>query len=144
MPSRRLGEVLEERGLLDTVQVQRVLSRQFVDNRPFGRIAAEMFDLDAGELYQAIAEHLLEDADRVDARTVELEQDALDELTAEQARTHLVLPASIDDGELICLVSEQHAAEAVELLDEVVFRPFRFHIGETSAIADRLEAVYDA
>lgn len=119
----RPGDLFEERGLLTPDQVDAVMRRQRRTGESFGRLAEQVFGVDAAAVEAAIASRsagLL--------RTLDLEHEFIDRravqmVSPRQAWQFRVLPVRFEADELLVATVEVHLRRALRFLTAVVGVP---------------------
>lgn len=114
---QRIGELLVRYGELSSEELSTILAEQRRDYRPFGRIAADMFDISESAIWNAWSEQYAEYCPRIQLDEQFQEPAVLDELTAEEAWEFHLLPLRCQDGDLILITSENHLPKALHFLD---------------------------
>lgn len=143
MQSERIGEILIERGVLTEAQVQQVLRRQTVDERPFGQLAEEIFRVPLSEIAAAIAEQILADCPYVNLVRERTDDACLSLISARDAWECLVLPLRLDGGVLVCATTVETLPNAIELIQREVPNPFRFVIADIRLLEQFIAERYD-
>lgn len=117
---KRIGELLVSYGELTTADLSLINAEQKRYYRPFGKIAAEMFNVSENALWQAWAEQYAAYCPRINIS----EQAPLThlglrkEITAAQAHHYHLLPLCYHDGDLILVTAIEYLADALRFLDE--------------------------
>lgn len=114
---RRIGELLVHYGELSVEELNMILAEQRREYRPFGRIAAEMFQIHETAIWRAWAEQYSEYAPRVNLNEQFRDSAVLDELSSDEAWKYHLLPLRAHDGDLIMVTSKKHLPVALHFLD---------------------------
>ena len=114
--SRRIGEILVERGILTTQNVERALIEQGRTGMPILSTVLRLGWADEGELVAVLSEQL--GVPGVDLSTSVIASDILGLVPHEVARAHHILPLSLQEKSLQLAVANP-ASPAV--LDEIAF-----------------------
>jgi len=114
---QRIGELLVRYGELSNEELSTILAEQRRDYRPFGRIAADMFDISESAIWNAWSEQYAEYCPRIQLDDQLQEPAVLNELTSDEAWEFYLLPLRCQDGDLILVTSEDHLPKALQFLD---------------------------
>ena len=109
---KRLGEILQEKGLVKASQVVDAVRLQQESGEVLGRILCNMGYLREEDLYDVLAEQL--GMTRVRLDEVELSQEILSVLTPDFVREHRIIPLSRSDTTLVCATCEPMDFSAIE------------------------------
>lgn len=126
MHAQRIGAILAERGTLTQAQVKRVLSTQRQNDRPFGQVVEDLFNIPVRDIAEALSEHILADSPFVKLVDERLDEACLDLIQPRDAWESLVLPMRFEAGELLCATTVETLSNAIELIQRAVPQPFRF------------------
>lgn len=125
-----LGRVLVEQGQLSATQVDELLALQATDRRRLGMLATERFGVAPEVISEAVVELHRRRSPEVRLATEPFDPQCLHLFTPQQAWDHLVMPLRVADGELIIATTEETLASAIDVVDEVTHRPYRFVLAE--------------
>lgn len=132
LPSHVIGQILVEHELLTQQQVTTALRVQQAEpqQRPLGVIAADLFDVDAEAITDALAEQAARRSPPARLARERFDDSCLALIDAEEAWDHLVLPLRMERGTLVCATTYGTLPTAMRLLQRRVYLPFRFVIAE--------------
>lgn len=120
----KIGEILVERGLLTSKQVDQILSEQRASSRPFGDLAERMFGVDAKAVEDAWVMQYLQTVGTTDLEEVEQDVECLRLLNRRQAWQFHLLPMNREGGELALATDEANVVRALNFatrsIDETV------------------------
>lgn len=143
MRSRRIGELLIQRGLLDEAQVNRILEHQAMEPQPFGQLAASMIGIEPHEVWYALAEQILTRSTVINLIDQPFDPLALQHLSARDAWDCLVLPLRYDGEQLICATTVETLPSAIGLLETAIDVPFDIVLAEIRPLEQFIAERYD-
>jgi len=138
----KLGEILIDQGVLTYEQVTRVLARQMYDDRPFGQIAADAFDIEERVIWQTVAEQVLMNAESVNISTETWTKEALRAISAHDAWTYRLLPLRYEHGELVIATSAYELPGALSLIEREVYDNHRIVIADAKVLEQTIAERY--
>lgn len=138
----RLGELLVAQGVMTEREVERVLSRQQQDGRPFGALAEEICGVDPSLIEAAWIDQYRQIQATSRRTLATAEPEALALVDARQAWQFRLLPLSIDDEALVAATTTQHMARAARFASAVLGRTVIFTIVDSEELAAALERHY--
>lgn len=130
MCDRRIGMLLVQRGAMTQEQVERVLDRQRIEHRPFGKLAKQMFDINDRAIAHAWAEQVGHLCRHVDLACEPNDPSMLALLKPAEAFTRRALPLRLDAGVLIVASTITDLPEAAVLLGMRTGRPIEFVLAD--------------
>ena len=139
---RRLGEILEQQGVLTSDQVRDVIKRQRSTHRPFGALAEEMFGIDPEQVEAAWAKQYAENAQWIDPRNACFCDAVRTIVTNRQAWQFRALPVRFDGADLVIATSPKHLLRAVRFVSRCLTKPCYLVLCEDTALGAALEARY--
>ena len=140
-PGWRLGDLLVERGLVTTEQVEQALVLQRVSGHRLGEVLIDMGVLGERGLVDALAEFF--DMPVADLRTESPEAEATALVPEEIARQHLAVPIRVaSDG--LQVAAAEPTDELRFLLAETTGRPVRLMLAPVSDIRRAIDTNYRA
>ena len=138
----RLGELLVAQGVMTEREVERVLSRQQQDGRPFGALAEEICGVDPSLIEAAWIDQYRQIQATSRQTLATAEPDALALVDARQAWQFRLLPLAIDDDALVAATTTQHMARAARFASAVLGRTVIFTVVDSEELAAALERHY--
>lgn len=138
----RIGELLVRYGELSSEELSMILAEQRRSYRPFGRIASEMFDVHETAIWRAWSEQYAQYCPTIDLETEYRDPAVSDELNAEDAWEHRLLPLRKHDGELIMVTTIQKLALALHFIDKAFEHTVTVWLAEQNQLEATLEEVY--
>jgi type IV pilus assembly protein PilB len=114
--TRRIGDVLMDRGLLTEDGLRRALVRQHSSRKPLVEVLLEMDAVDRGDLRQTLAEHL--DVPAIDLETTAGDPTILDIVPKDKAFRLGVIPLFLIESQLTVAMAEPND---LAKLDELRF-----------------------
>lgn len=135
----RLGEILVQRGVMTSEQVEQLLDEQAETCRPFGVLAEERFGVSGKLVEQAWAEQYANTAPQCDPNACEPDPAALELVTRRQAWQFRVLPLRFDGPEIILATTQADLPRAVRFGTNFIHRPCSFVICEPEQLDRALE-----
>ncbi len=112
--SIRLGDLLVRKGVLTDAQRLCVLEYQHFTGRPFGEIAEKLYGVSPAAVEDAWAFQYSTIAPQVDARTEEVDPEALRLIDRRQAWQFRLLPLRYDGRELMVCTTPEHLVRAMK------------------------------
>jgi type IV pilus assembly protein PilB len=145
MTPKRIGQLLVEQGFISEDQVDQVLEAQSTadTHRPFGEIAAEMFDLDRPLIEQMIADYVASHAPDAELAMERFEESAAQLVQAAEAWETLVLPIRVVAGRLRCATTYETLTEALDLLQHRTSLPLDIVLAEVGPLERFISERYD-
>lgn len=131
---QRMGELLVNYGELSPGQLQSILAEQSRDYRPFGRIAADLCDVEEAVIWRAWADQYARWCPRISLDREFRDPELISQIAAEDARRLRLLPLREQDGDLILITSEPHLADALKFVDMNLDRPAVLWLAEVDAL----------
>lgn len=138
----RLGDILVERGVITGSQRDQILKAQIRNPRPFGELAERMFNVSPAEVEDAWAEQYASCAERVDPRTMRIDDRLLPLLDRRQAWQFGLLPVRSDGEELVVCTTRHHLVRALKFAGWTMTAPCYFVLAEPKALGEALTRYY--
>jgi len=138
----RLGELLVAQGVMTEREVERVLSRQKQDGRPFGALAEEICGIDPSLIEAAWIDQYRQIQATSRQTLSNPDPKALALVDARQAWQFRLVPLSIDDEALVAATTTQHMARAARFASAILGRSVIFTIVDSEELAAALERHY--
>ena len=128
-PRLRIGDELQQRGLLTEVELEIALTEQRRDHRPLGQILVSLGFVRAIEIARLMSEHM--DIPLVTADEIEPDAMLLASLDSDLVRAAMAFPLAIEDGCLKVAMVDPSDPKAMELLRGAF--PYTFKVVMTTA-----------
>jgi hypothetical protein len=138
----RLGQILVQREVLTTRQVEQVLARQQRTGEPFGVIAEQLFGIDPESIEDAWADQYARLTRRIDPRLEPIDLRALELVTRRQAWQFRILPVRFDGNELMLATTRRHLRRALRFATNVIGIPVFLVLADGDALGESLCAHY--
>ncbi len=138
----RLGQLLIDRGVLSTVQVNRIVAEQGDSGEPFGLLAERLFDVDPRRIEEAWAQQFAGLTRTVDPELEVFDEQAASLVTRRQAWQFRILPLRFEGRELIIATTQHHLRRALQFATNVIGVPVFFVMAEAPALGRALCARY--
>ncbi|MFG0330050.1 MAG: hypothetical protein ACF8PN_09150 [Phycisphaerales bacterium] len=138
----RMGELLVEYGELTNDELSAILAEQKTSYRAFGHIAAERFDVSEEAIWRAWAEQYAQFCPWVDLGRERIDPLALERLSAEDARSRLLLPLRWQDGDLVLVTARDRLAESLQFVDRELDEDALLWLAEANDLAAAIDWVY--
>jgi hypothetical protein len=132
MARKRIGTVLEEKGLINEFQLVAALSHQRKWKIKLGKSLMELGYLEEGDLYEVLAEQL--GMDLIDLKKREIPPEVLGLLSREQGRAYLTVPVEQEGDTLVMAVAEPDRPELQEELEKITGQSVRLVLATESDI----------
>ncbi|HSU30276.1 MAG TPA: glycosyl transferase family protein [Bryobacteraceae bacterium] len=140
---KKLGDLLLERKLISTDDLESALAWQDKIKRPLGSLLLRMGSMDEKELTEVLSEQLNLPIERLDAR--DTSREALDALPREMAIRHSVFPVRIlENGRLLVAVAHRLKPHHVVELETASDRKLSLCLAMPSELALALRFAYAA
>ncbi|MDH3583455.1 MAG: hypothetical protein OER86_04500 [Phycisphaerae bacterium] len=138
----RIGEVLEELGVLTSAQVQEIVAEQRRISRPFGLLAEQMFDIDPRQIEDAWIQQYCTYNTEVDLDTQRVDTEVLKIINRRQAWQFRMLPMRRENDELVTATSAEFLRRAVNFSWRSFEEPIYFLIARRPQLEDFLMQHY--
>jgi type II secretion system protein E len=112
MLDKRLGDILQEKGLARAEQISDALRLQGESHEPLGKILCRMGYLREEDLYDALAEQL--GMKRVDLDTIDIPREMTSALPPDFVREHRIVPLERENSTILCATSDPMDFSAIE------------------------------
>jgi len=132
MARKRIGALLEERGLITEFQLVAALSHQRKWKGKLGRSLIELGYLDEQKLYEVLAEQL--GMTLVDLRSRQLPLEILGKLSRKEAQALKAVPVEIKPNALVVAVAEPDLPDLQAALTKAAGQPVELVLGLESAV----------
>ena len=139
---KRLGEVLLERGLLTSTQLQEALAGQATSGQRLGEYLVDSGTLDERELAGALAHQF--SLDVVDLRKEVPTEEAVAALPEEQAREWLAIPLRKTEFGYDVVVADPGDPGLPDRLRDYLHQPAKLHVGGVSDVRRAIDVAYKA
>lgn len=135
----RIGELLEQRGVLTSQQVAAILAAQQERPRPFGVLAERMYNVDPAMIECVWAEQYADLAGKVSLEGVEPTREARAAVAPRQAWQFGIFPMREEGGELQIATTRAMLARALRFAVRVLERPCYFVLCDAEELGRALE-----
>ncbi len=136
MARKRIGAVLEEKGLINEFQLVAALSHQRKWKTKLGKSLMELGYLEEKDLYEVLGEQL--GIELVDLKKKKIPSEVLGLLSREQGRAYLTVPVEQDGDTLVMAVAEPDRPELQEELEKITGQSVRLVLATESDIDARI------
>jgi hypothetical protein len=136
MARKRIGSLLEEKGLINEFQLVAALSHQRKWKIKLGKSLIELGYLEEGPLYQVLAEQL--ELELVDLKKKDIPYEILGRLSREQGRNFLAVPIDQESEALVFAVAEPDRPALKEELEKITGQPVRLVLATESDVEARI------
>ena len=113
---RRIGEMLIDAGILTPEQVDFAVQRQKQTGRPFGEVLMDAGLVDESALAAVLSAHF--DMPIIDLRSIPIDEAALRLVPETLARERFLIPASLNDTELVLAMAFPNDEQAIKAVRE--------------------------
>ena len=134
----RLGQLLIDSGVLNPMQVQRILEAQLESHEPFGVLAERLFSIHPDQVEQAWALQYASLSRDLDLAHEFIDPKALGCITRRQAWQFRVLPMRFDGSELMMATTQQHLRRALRFATGVMGLPVFLVLASPAALGEAL------
>ncbi|MFG0256422.1 MAG: hypothetical protein ACF8GE_00800 [Phycisphaerales bacterium JB043] len=134
----QLGEILVERGLLTSEQVDEVLETQCRTGGAFGQIAEQLFGLSISDVEEAWSHQYASRTDLLDLEELSPEASVMDVIDRRQAWQFRVLPLRRDESELVLVTTREHLTRAIRFALHHIPEPCFFVLAGPEDLGDAL------
>lgn len=138
----RIGELLVQQGVLTPQQCEHILSLQRSNNRPFGVLAEEHFDVAPRHLDHAWAEQYALLAPRVNPLCERIDTEAVELVSRRQAWQFRILPLRFERAEVVICTTRQHLPRALNFAYRNIGPECSFVLAEPAHLGAALQARY--
>lgn len=135
----RIGELLEQRGVLTGEQVEAILMAQREHPRPFGVLAERMYNVDPSVIECVWSEQYADLAGKVSLDGVTPTSEAMEAVAPRQAWQFGIFPMREEGGELQIATTRAMLARALRFAVRVLERPCYFVLCDAEDLGCALE-----
>lgn len=139
MNTIRIGEVLVQRGVLNSAQVKAVLDEQERSHRPFGELAENMYGIDPTDIEQAWVEQYARLTAHIDILEETSDPRATGMIDRRQAWQFRVVPIRFDGHELMVATTAENLCRALRFVTRCLASPCYIVITEAEKLGEALE-----
>lgn len=132
MARKRLGALLEERGLINEFQLVAALSHQRKWKGKLGKSLIELGYLEEQQLYEVLAAQL--EMTLVDLRDRKIPPDILNKISRKEAEALKAVPVEMKEGELVVAVADAELPDLEAKLTQAAGQPVKMVLGLQSLI----------
>lgn len=137
---KRIGEILLEKGLITTRQLESALKMQLKTGLRFGEILTSTGKVTEEQIVQCLAEQY--DYAVADPESVNPSEKALGLIDRGFALSRLVLPVAIEDGVLGCLISDPVDIGVTDTLAQSLHLRLSFALAPPTRLLAAIEKAY--
>ena len=119
-----IGALLVKRGVMTQTQVLSVLNEQKTCEKPFCRLAREMYNISSRDIFLALAEQMHDTAQQINVTQTDHDPHAERLIDSNEAWQNRVLPIRQKTGKLSFATTSEHLPAAIELLETRGFNTF--------------------
>jgi type IV pilus assembly protein PilB len=138
---KRLGDILQEQGLIDEQQLAAALEDQRRTGDRLGQSLVKLNFVTAGQVADALSQHLL--IDRVDLARRYLSPDVVDLIPASIITSKYVLPLEIENGTLVLAMADPLDINVIDDLQRMTGRMIRPLVATEAEIVEAFQRTRD-
>ncbi len=140
MRSKKLGEMLLERGLITPAQFSQAVSEQRVTKQILGSILVRLGHIDERELVETVADQL--EIPYVDLENYEIDEESLGIIPANIAQEHLVVPLFLIGEVLTVAMANPQDISTIDAIRHLTGKQIEPAIVRESEIRQAIEQLY--
>ncbi len=138
----RIGRILIDQGVLTEEQVEIILKRQQEQNKPFGWLCEQLFNIPSEAVELAWAAQYARLTRTIDPSIEVFDEGARSLITRRQAWQFCILPIRFDGAELMMATTQAHLRRALRFASSVIPVPLYFVMAAPNALGEALCARY--
>ena len=137
-----IGQLMLNRGVITTQQLEQILERQKATHRPFGEIAEEMVGVRAKDVERAWAEQYAQTTRWIDPTLEPIDPAVHDLVSRRQAWQFRVLPMGYDGSELMICTTQEGLVRAMNFAARQIPVTCYFVLAKLDQLAEALMRRY--